>query len=198
MEPLPKDLSLRDMTIIRYEGALKIPNAAALGGLVKSFCQHVYCEIPVVDLSHVLEVVRHRSTDEPRRRVSILLLNAILLAGALHTPLEIVHQAGYESRDDAISSLYGKVRVLYLLDCETDTTTVLQALLILAYACSNPILAHKQVYWIKIAVSLCHRIVWPQHLPEHQDSTHRLWKRLWWSCYVLDKLIAVEQGSKPC
>jgi hypothetical protein len=81
--------------------------------------------------------------------------------------------------------------------------TVIQSLLLLSFGCStsNSPASHEKDtwHWLGISTSLCYgsrlnRFPASQFL--HPEKK-RLWKRIWWSCYVLDQMTALKLHCRP-
>lgn len=207
---------------MRAKGALWVPRATALRGLIKSFCQFVYCRAPVVDLYELLELSGPGDVETPETSISLLLLNAIMLTASMHAPVEVLRDAGYSSRAEALAGFHDKVRVhkslpcadrnllvkltlsqvLYNLNYEKDAVATLQTLILLAYASDDSESDKDKTHWTTVAVSLCYRIGL-NHYPKGEGSAllgkgpGRLWRRLWWSCFILDRLVTVTYGRIP-
>lgn len=93
-------------------------------------------------------------------------------------------------------------QVLYNLNYEKDAVATLQSLLLLAYASDDSESDKDKTHWTTVAVSLCYRIGL-NHYPKGEGSAllgkspGRLWRRLWWSCFILDRLVTVTYGRIP-
>lgn len=85
------------------------------------------------------------------------------------------------------------MQLLYDFDYEQDRLVLVQALLQMTYWYETPDDQKDTWHWMGVAISLAHTI------GLHRDpgtttmslSKQRLWKRIWWSCFMRDRLIAL-------
>jgi hypothetical protein len=84
-------------------------------------------------------------------------------------------------------------QVLYDFDYESDRVSLVQALLLLTYYYETPDDQKDTWHWMGVATSVAHTI----GLHRNPDKTNmdskrtKLWKRIWWSTYMRDRLIAL-------
>jgi hypothetical protein len=82
---------------------------------------------------------------------------------------------------------------LYDFDYESDRVSLVQALLLLTYYYETPDDQKDTWHWMGVATSVAHTI----GLHRNPDKTNmdskrtKLWKRIWWSTYMRDRLIAL-------
>lgn len=84
-------------------------------------------------------------------------------------------------------------QVLYDFDYEMDRVSLVQALLLLTYWYETPDEQKDTWHWMGVAISLAHTIGLHRN-PENSDmepSRKKLWKRIWWSCFMRDRLVAL-------
>lgn len=83
--------------------------------------------------------------------------------------------------------------MLYDFDYESDRLILVQALLLMTYWYETPDDQKDTWHWMGVAISLAHTI----GLHRNPGSTsmtpakQKLWKRIWWSCFMRDRLIAL-------
>ena len=86
-----------------------------------------------------------------------------------------------------------KQQLLYDFDYEMDRLVLVQALLLMTYWYETPDDQKDTWHWMGVAISLAHTI----GLHRNPGSTtmslpkQKLWKRIWWSCFMRDRLIAL-------
>ncbi|KAF2131603.1 hypothetical protein P153DRAFT_416575 [Dothidotthia symphoricarpi CBS 119687] len=91
------------------------------------------------------------------------------------------------------SSILG-THILYDFDYESDRVSLVQALLLLTYYYETPDDQKDTWHWMGVATSVAHTI----GLHRNPDNTNldskrvKLWKRIWWSTYMRDRLIALD------
>jgi hypothetical protein len=74
---------------------------------------------------------------------------------------------------------------LYDFDCESDKISIVQALLLMTYWSDIPDDQKDMWHWLGIAISLSESM---------SLSKHGLWKRIRWSCFMRDRLVALAMG----
>ncbi|KAF2272569.1 uncharacterized protein EI97DRAFT_205549 [Westerdykella ornata] len=85
------------------------------------------------------------------------------------------------------------LQLLYDFDYESDRVSLVQALLLLTYYYETPDDQKDTWHWMGVATSVAHTI----GLHRNPDKTNmdakrvKLWKRIWWSTYMRDRLIAL-------
>lgn len=85
------------------------------------------------------------------------------------------------------------MQLLYDFDYEVDRISLIQSLLLMTYWYETPDDQKDSHHWMGIAVSLSHTIGLHRN-PERSSmdpKRQRLWKRIWWSTYMRDRLIAL-------
>lgn len=76
---------------------------------------------------------------------------------------------------------------------ETDRLTMIQAILLMTYWYETPDDQKDTWHWMGVAVSLAHTIGLHRN-PDNSNMEPRrkkLWKRIWWSCVMRDRLVAL-------
>ncbi|TKA64215.1 hypothetical protein B0A49_11877 [Cryomyces minteri] len=143
--------------------------------------------MPVLDLQDFLEAVEGNGNV-----VSLLLFQCVMFAGTAFVDLRHLENEGYATRRQARKSFFQKL--LYDFDFEVDRVSLTQSLLLMTYWYETPDDQKDDHHWMGVAVSLSHTIGLHRN-PENSkmDVKRRsLWKRIWWSMFVRDRLIALE------
>jgi hypothetical protein len=84
-------------------------------------------------------------------------------------------------------------QLLYDFDYESDRLALVQALLLLTYYYETPDDQKDTWHWMGVATSVAHTIGLHRN-PEKSNmglKKTKLWKRIWWSMYMRDRLIAL-------
>jgi hypothetical protein len=84
-------------------------------------------------------------------------------------------------------------QLLYDFDYESDRVSLVQALLLLTYYYETPDDQKDTWHWMGVATSVAHTIGLHRN-PERSNMSEKktkLWKRIWWSTYMRDRLIAL-------
>lgn len=83
--------------------------------------------------------------------------------------------------------------MLYDFDYEADRLVLVQSLLLMTYWYETPDDQKDTWHWMGVAISLAHTI--GLHRNPGADAMtpakKKLWKRIWWSCFMRDRLIAL-------
>jgi hypothetical protein len=89
--------------------------------------------------------------------------------------------------------LTGFPKLLYDFDYESDRLILVQGLLLMTYWYETPDDQKDTWHWMGVAISLAHTIGLHRN-PANANMMPRrqkLWKRIWWSCFMRDRLIAL-------
>ncbi|KAF5017654.1 hypothetical protein F66182_10404 [Fusarium sp. NRRL 66182] len=190
VRPLPSHLTPIDIEYLASKGALKIPDEKLQCELFRLYYQFVHPFMPILDLSTFLLSVTRRDASS---RVSLLLFQAVMFAGVAYLDTENCVVRGYESRRSMRKDFFERVRLLYDLDAEPDRIARLQALLLMTYWYERAEDEKDTWHWTGIALSLA-QILGIHRDPEQLDispKAKRGRKRIWWACYVRDRLLAL-------
>ncbi|KAH8810792.1 C6 transcription factor [Xylogone sp. PMI_703] len=194
---LPPSLQPEDIQYLWMKGALSLPNILLRDKLIEAFIQHVYPSLPLIDLQQFVRTVNNSGKDGVS--ISLILFQAIMFAGAAFVDLSDLQNVGYSTRREARKALYQKARLLYQFDCEPDRLSVVQALLLITYQHENPTDGKDERHWLSVAISLAYTI----GLHRNPSSLNliekdlRLRKRVWWSCVMRDRLLALGMKKVP-
>ncbi|KAJ4248462.1 hypothetical protein NW762_012799 [Fusarium torreyae] len=189
IRPLPPRITPCDLEYLANKDALNIPDDALRNELLRAYAEIVHPFMPAVDLHAFLDSVL-----EPRpQSVSLLLFQAVMFASIAFVDVGLLQSKGYSSRKVARKVFFNRVRLLYGLDCETDRLVLVQSLLLMTYWYDNPADEKDTWYWMGIALTLAqvgglHRD--QQELPLSSQEK-RLRRRIWWSCVLRDRLLAL-------
>ena len=83
--------------------------------------------------------------------------------------------------------------MLYDFDYEIDRVALVQSLLLMTYWYETPDDQKDTWHWMGVAISLAHTIGLHRN-PEKSNmepNRKKLWKRIWWSCFMRDRLVAL-------
>jgi hypothetical protein len=84
-------------------------------------------------------------------------------------------------------------QLLYDFDYESDRLVLVQGLLLMTYWYETPDDQKDTWHWMGVAISLAHTIGLHRNpeVTSMAQPTQKLWKRIWWSCFMRDRLIAL-------
>ncbi|KIV83832.1 hypothetical protein PV11_05821 [Exophiala sideris] len=197
IQPIPMTIPAEDIEYLQRKGAFTVPKTNLRNQWLHSYVQFVHPFLPIIDLEDFLTAIeRNQSTNT----VSLFLFQAIMFAGALHADVKDPASYGYTTLKDMQRNLFNRLRLLYNFDYESDQITILQAVLLMTYWYEDINEPKDVMYWLDIAISMSRRIDLTPHTSKvgHTTSrTYRLCKRIWWSCFTRDRLIALDLSCAP-
>ncbi|KAL2827645.1 fungal-specific transcription factor domain-containing protein [Aspergillus pseudoustus] len=187
---LPARLQKEDIDYLAMKGALTVPDVSLRNELLKAYVHYVHTYMPLLDLEDFLQTVVQ---NDGIRRMSLLLFQAVMFAGTAFIDLKHLHAAGYPTRKAARKAFFQRARLLYDFDYEVDRISLVQSLLLMTYWYETPDDQKDTWHWMGVSLSLAHTI------GLHRDPANsrmdvrrqRMWKRIWWSTYTRDRLIAL-------
>jgi hypothetical protein len=191
IKPLPAKIGPDEISYLEKKGALSVPRGTLRSEMLRAYVEFVHPYMPLLDLHDFLAMVDGR--DETKGKVSLILFQAVMFAGSAFVDMDHLRAAGYASRKDARKDFFQKTRILYDFDYESDRVSLVQALLLLTYYYETPDDQKDTWHWMGVATSVAHTI----GLHRNPDNTNldskrvKLWKRIWWSTYMRDRLIAL-------
>lgn len=179
-----------DIALLIEKGAFKIPEADLRKEIIGNFARYVYPDMPIIDLPGFISTTASIDTN---RQISLLLFQAVMFAGAASVSLHHLCRLGFSTRRQARLSLFVRVKMLFDLDYESNSTIILQSILLISHW--NDKLDGPKDTWHLIGVALSIAFKIGLHCdPGTLDIsvTHRGFrKRLWWSLFIQDKLLAL-------
>jgi len=111
VKPPSANLDPDDVEYLWKAGALTVPEEALRNEFLTCFIEWVYPWTPMVDLRNVLEAMSKE--DGSTGQLSLLVVQAIMFAGAGFANLSMLQQAGFDTRKDAKRQLFRRVKVLW-------------------------------------------------------------------------------------
>ncbi|KAH9870689.1 hypothetical protein IAQ61_006167 [Plenodomus lingam] len=191
IKPLPAKIGPDEISYLEKKGALTVPKGTLRSEMLRAYIDFVHPYMPLLDLYDFLTVIDR--ADGSNGKVSLILFQAVMFAGSAFIDMQHLHTAGYATRKAARKDFFQKTRILYDFDYESDRVSLVQALLLLTYYYETPDDQKDTWHWMGVATSVAHTI----GLHRNPDNTNldskrvKLWKRIWWSTYMRDRLIAL-------
>lgn len=191
IKPLPDRFGNDDITYLQNKGALTIPNIELRNELIRCYAEVIHPFMPLLDLHDFVSTV---NCNDGTKQIGLLLFQSVMFAGVASVDIRLLENAGYTSRRDARRDFFNKTRLLYDFDIEADRIPLIQSLLIMTYWYETPDDQKDSHHWMGIAVSLAQTIGLhrnPEKSASIDPARRKLWKRIWWSTYMRDRLIAL-------
>lgn len=148
--PLPQNVDRHTIQLLQQKGALIIPTDDLVNELLRAFICYVYPSLPVVDLVSCLATISTRNGNT----ISLLLFQAIMLAGAPFADLQVLQRAGFQTHENAEGALFQRVKLLYEMEVESSPTTIIQALILMTYWEGKLNDTKGRLHWLGIALSI--------------------------------------------
>lgn len=169
--------------------AFDLPEKNISDALLQVYFQHFHPAFPIFDRKTFGELYLSGLT-------STLALQSIFFIASTLCEEALLREAGFRDRRDATLTFYIRAKALYDSDFERDKVTVTAALFLLGFVWQSPEDQKDSWQWLGQAISTAqtlgmHRSTARSSLRSHHRS---LWKRIWWSIYVRDRLTAAALG----
>ncbi|KAL6700013.1 transcription factor CTF1 [Trichoderma pleuroticola] len=191
VRPLPGKIPGDDIRYLHAKGALSIPCLSLQNALLRAYIEYVHPYMPLMDLIPFLNVINRY--DAAEGQISLFLYHAVMFSATAFVDMRHLREAGYATRKAARKAFFLKTRLLYDFDYESDRLILVQGLLLMTYWYETPDDQKDTWHWMGVAISLAHTIGLHRN-PEVTSMavpTQKLWKRIWWSCFMRDRLIAL-------
>ncbi|KAF2108536.1 cutinase transcription factor 1 alpha [Lophiotrema nucula] len=191
IKPLPSRIGPDEVSYLEKKGALTIPKSSLKSEMLRAYVEYVHPYMPLLDLHDFLSTIDR--PDGSLGKVSLILFQAVMFAGSAFVDMRHLRTAGYVTRKEARKDFFQKTRLLYDFDYESDRVSLVQALLLLTYYYETPDDQKDTWHWMGVATSVAHTIGLHRNPNKtNMDSKRtKLWKRIWWSTYMRDRLIAL-------
>ncbi|KAH7189896.1 N-terminal binuclear Zn cluster-containing protein [Fusarium oxysporum] len=189
-QPLPTNVAAEDVGYLRSKGALSVPSVPLQNALLQAYVEYVHPYMPL-ELFPFLNAIN--AGDGRAGKVSLLMYQAVMFAATAFVDKVALLEAGYATRKAARKAFFQKTRLLHDFDCEPNQLVVVQALLLMTYWYETSEDQKGAWHWIGVAISLAYTMGLHQDPRTTSMSTARqkLRKRIWWSCFIRDRLIAL-------
>lgn len=188
--PLPNDLDPDVLQLLHTSGALTLPSRGMVDQLLMGFVCYVYPMLPIFDLGNFLSTVDGTSGST----ISLVLFQAVMFAGSTFVDLAHLQHEGFQSLKDARKILFGRVKLLYEMDVESNPMTMIQVLLLMTYWYGQQNDTKGRFYWLRTAWSLAMDIGLDRHQQFSNDpDRQRMSQKLWCCCLIRDKLLSITE-----
>ncbi|KAK6371638.1 hypothetical protein LTS17_008890 [Exophiala oligosperma] len=191
IKTVPQRIAMEDLEYLQRKGAFIIPEPGLRNELLRCYVQYVHPFLPLLDLQEFLAIVQR---DQPTDTASLLLFQAVMFAATAYIDMRYLVAQGYVTRKAARKAFFQRVKLLYDFDYEVDRVTVVQSVLLMTYWYENPDDPKDVWHWLGVAISVARTIGLncdTSNAPLMSSQQCRLWKRIWWCCYMRDRLIAI-------
>ena len=190
IRPVPQRIMAEDLAYLSKRGAFLVPDTGLRNELLRCYAQYVHPYLPLLNLQDFLATIEK---SDPSDTMSLLLFQAVMFAGTGFIDMRYLIAQGYDTRKAARRAFFQRAKLLYDFDYEVDRVTVVQAVLLMTYWYEAPDDPKDIWHWLGIAISLARTIGINCNTSQSSldTKTRKLWKRIWWSCYLRDRLISL-------
>ncbi|KAK3698986.1 hypothetical protein LTR37_016677 [Vermiconidia calcicola] len=188
--PLPSRILNEDVAFLAQKGAFTVPEPDMGIEILRGYLFSVHPFMPMLDFKAFVKAL---SVGPEDCSISLLLFQAVMFAGLHSLQLHIIHRLGFESTKQAREVFFNRVRLLYEFDVEPDSAAVLQSLILMSSWYSKWDERRHTWHWTGLAYDVA------RSMGLHRDPTtrytsdkiQRFRRRLWWSLYIRDRMIAL-------
>jgi hypothetical protein len=101
-------LQQEDYEFLGLKSVWQVPPLPVVKSAIQRFIDYIYPSLPVVDICTELEALE---TDGESRKISLMLLYAMVLPGIPFMDSTAISEAGYASSSEFAKSIYGRIKV---------------------------------------------------------------------------------------
>lgn len=189
--PVSAKILPEDLDFLLTKGALVLPDPDLRIEILRAYLFSVHPFMPLLDVQHFVRALQTGDT-----QVSLLLFQAVMFAGLHSLQPDIVQRLGFRSPKQARETFFNRVRLLYDFNVENNNAAVLQSLILMSswYSKRTPWNERRHTWhWTGLAYDLARSMGLHREPAEDRQSAEmrRFRRRLWWSLYIRDRLIAL-------
>lgn len=190
IRPVGPNVMGEDLNYLQRIGAFTLPETGLRNELLRCYVQYVHPNLPLLELQDLLCAVHNNESTDT---VSLLLFQAVMFAGTGFIDMRYLVAQGYDTRKAARRAYFQKCKALFDFDYELDRSIIVQAVLLMTYWYEAPDDPKDIWHWLGIAISTARTIGMNCDTSKsNMDAkTRNLWKRVWWCCYMRDRLISL-------
>ncbi|KAK5207787.1 hypothetical protein LTR41_006299 [Exophiala xenobiotica] len=190
INPIPKDMDPEDVRFLARKGAFILPTPELRMEILRGYLFSVHPFMPILDANDFVGAVLSKDSGG---KVSLLLFQAVMFAGLASLNTANVPQTGCKTVKQARKSFFTKVHLLHDFNIEPDNIVVLQSQLLMSLWYEKWNDQRHTWHWTGLGLSLAHSIGLHRggNVSGLPQKVQRLRRRLWWSLYIRDRLIAL-------
>ena len=188
--PLSSRILGEDLDLLAQKGAFTVLEPDLRVEILRGYLFSVHPFMPMLDFRAFIHAVLNNREDG---RISLLLFQAVMFAGLHSLQLHVIHRLCFELTKQAREVFFNRVRLLYEFNVEPDSAAVLQSLVLMSSWYSKWDERRHTWHWTGLAYDVArsmglHREPTTRYAP---DKVRRFRRRLWWSLYIRDRMIAL-------
>lgn len=191
-----KALQTEDLEYLKVKGCFSLPNAEVCNALVGGYFKFVHPLFPIIDAHEFLD----RYSKYGVQQINLLLLWSMFSVSAGYVEDHVLANAGYGTRKAFKEDIVKRAKLLFDLSCENDKIVLIESALLLGFWFADAEDVKQSWYWTGIAIGISQTIglhrdpdVTRKNIAL-SDQQRRLWRNLWWGCFLRDSWLAFGMG----
>lgn len=140
-------LEPEEIRMLEWRGAFSVPEKSISDRLIRTYFDCVHPAFPIWDRVEF-------AASYQANRLSLLTLHTVYLLASTLCDESLIIDAGFADRSAARKAFYGRAKALYDADYETDTLTVISALLLISFCWGGPMDQKDMWHWLGAAIGL--------------------------------------------
>ncbi|KAB8238954.1 transcription factor domain-containing protein [Aspergillus alliaceus] len=191
LKALPNLLSV-DVTYLESKGCFRVPSDSYLDAFMLEYFLHVHPCVPILNEADFWNLYGHKDGMLGASKVSLLVFQAMLFAASAFVPLRTLQACGFRDSHEARETLHQRAALLYQFKAEPNLACIAQASLLLSFHSSaRDVYNNTSFLSIAIQCARADRAHLYSVIPKISPRERRDKKRLWWCCFVRDRVIAL-------
>ncbi|KAF3072961.1 hypothetical protein CFAM422_005016 [Trichoderma lentiforme] len=190
-------LSELDIKYMQLNGCFDLPPMPILNEFVRMYFLHVHPIVPLIEEGDFWDSFSCANGE----KISLLVFQAMIFAACAFIPGAIAEATGFDCPRSATAAFYKKAKILYDFEIESDPISLGQAALLFTFwpAGLRPGPAKSNSTWVSIAIRHA-KSLRAHHLTSNAGrikqsaippQTRISLRRLWWCCYIRDRILAL-------
>ncbi|KAL7934739.1 fungal-specific transcription factor domain-containing protein [Trichoderma chlorosporum] len=190
-------LSALDIRFMQLNGCFDLPPMPILNEFVRMYFLHVHPIVPLIEEGEFWESFSCTNGE----KISLLVFQAMIFAACAFIPGAIAEATGFDCPRSATAAFYKKAKILYDFEIESDPISLGQAALLFTFwpAGLRPGPSKANSTWLSTAIRHAksvrahHMTLNPNRIKQTAipAQTRISLRRLWWCCYIRDRILAL-------
>ncbi|KAE8331414.1 hypothetical protein BDV39DRAFT_201064 [Aspergillus sergii] len=189
-------LQQSDIKYLEDQACLRVPRRDLMDEMLDQYFRYIHPLLPLFDEAQfwaMYHPVKYKALQPAGTSMSLFVLQAMLFAACSVVPEKKIRRLGYRNYKHARNYLYRRAKLLYSMDTEHAPVALAQGALLLSLWCPKENERQVNTWWLTSAIqharaAMAHRHQYLNHLP---TASQVALKRLWWSCIIRDRVMAL-------
>lgn len=187
--PLSNLVLSEDLAFLAQKGALTVPEPDLQMEILRGYLFSVHPNQPMLDFKQFVSAILNNSEEN---QISLLLFQAVMFAGLHGLPLHVIHRLGFESTKQAREVFFNRARLLYEFDIEPNSAAVVQSLILMSAWFTKGNERRHTWHYLGLGYDVARSMALHREpTTRYPPDVRRFRRRLWWSLYIRDRMIAL-------